>query len=156
MGSYLANAPSGAWPAGTVLNVSATGDVVPGFQRTVTMPAMLAVSRPDPASTSRVTIPVTQPFQVEWTPIAGSAVEADLRTIYIDQGGTMRYANVYCSFAGSAGTGVVPVDALAVLSGATNIRLTVAARDTSLLDANGTTAKLVADNVSLIRAVDLR
>ena len=154
-GSYFASTPAGAWPPGTMLSVSAAGDVVANFARTLTMPAMLGVTRPDPTSTGNVAIPVAQPFQVEWTPLPDSDVEADLRAIYIDQG-TMRYANVYCSFAGSAGSGVIPAEALSILTGASNTTLSIAARSTSLLDVNGTSVKIVADNISLIRAVDLR
>jgi hypothetical protein len=104
--------PGGAtFGPGSTLTVAASGDTVPPFMATVTMPDLLTVTSPTPDFTGTVTVFQSKDLPITWTGATSGTIQ-----VLMSQSDNNVNIQMVCQFPASAGTRTVPAATLSNLA----------------------------------------
>jgi hypothetical protein len=104
--------PGGAtFGPGSTLNVAASGDTVPPFLASVTMPDLLTVTSPTPDFSDTVTVFQSKDLPVTWTGATSGTIQVSML-----QSSTAVNIQMVCQFPASAGSRTIPAATLSNLA----------------------------------------
>jgi hypothetical protein len=104
--------PGGAtFGPGSKLTLAASGDTVPPFMATVTIPDLLTVTSPAPDNTNTVTVFQSKDLPITWTGGTGGTIQ-----VFLFQYTTTVNTQMSCQFPASGGTRTIPAATLANLA----------------------------------------
>jgi hypothetical protein len=142
------------WAPGEALRVAITGDVVPPFATTVSLPAAITLESPALVPVD-VLLPVraADGLELRWQ---GAPPLVSARIVGYPPGDHAPVPHAWCDFPGASGRAVLSPTVLAAFVGASSVQLVIASEDRIWLRVGNFDVEVTAANVVYITGLDVR